>query len=315
VKLFLRNVFVPLFVSHAPQFAMAQSAQETWDKYFFASKLVSTSDAGNISTESVSKSAFGFHDLSHETDRFPIYDIIDFSGDKAKCDENKSECEQIRSLCVPFAQEVVRRLQNYGDLFHRKFAEGGMSKLDISTLADQAHEVSPVCREATLRTYLVGSVLLYKKFNGIAGTMRFPSDYWLKAALLNNIGKVEILTARAREAYGGIWNKKVTGKDIYKVLGGYDCLSSKIYIDVSLAPYDLGATFIHEFDHLERDKLTGRNLQTQPGHAQGDLYIDRNGDLSSRSGQQIYWPAFILQEETLSVLLAAQAEYIMWHRP
>lgn len=72
-----------------------------------------------------------------------------------------------------------------------------------------------------------------------------------------------LLTPKQRRALGPSWKSKI--------LAAYDCYSSKIFIDPFLPPLDLGGTFVHEVDHLIRDKL---NPWEQVGETTEALLLD-----------------------------------------
>jgi hypothetical protein len=93
------------------------------------------------------------------------------------------------------------------------------------------------------------------------------------------------------------FSNSALGSRAQPFLGTYDCNQTKIVIDASLHPYDIGGVLTHELSHLLRDKLTP--LNTIKG-----AFSSRN----SRSG--IDWPAFLTTDEALAVSGGAFQE---WH--
>lgn len=81
--------------------------------------------------------------------------------------------------------------------------------------------------------------------------LRTLSDLFLSLAKADAI---RTLRPSLREAWGGVWKERdPSGR--FRILGAYDCLTGKIYIEPTLAPWNLAAVIAHEADHIFRDKL------------------------------------------------------------
>jgi hypothetical protein len=74
--------------------------------------------------------------------------------------------------------------------------------------------------------------------------------------------KIQTLDGPTRTTFGPLFTTRSNRlspeneDSSFRVLGAYDCRESKIYVDTRLRPYDLGATLIHELQHLLFDKIT-----------------------------------------------------------
>jgi len=94
------------------------------------------------------------------------------------------------------------------------------------------------CYSAVLKAYAVTAVeisLIHESSN-ISQTVAF----------LANEGVIQPLPASYKKQYAQF------GAHIF---GAYDCTQTKIYIDYSKRPFDLGASILHEISHLFRDKF------------------------------------------------------------
>ena len=82
--------------------------------------------------------------------------------------------------------------------------------------------------------------------------------YFLSLLLINRI-PVDFLSDQKRirltqSAENSLWlqqSTKTIGR--YEILGAFKCNDHRIFLDPSLPPYDLAATWMHETDHLFRD--------------------------------------------------------------
>ena len=97
-------------------------------------------------------------------------------------------------------------------------------------------------------------------------------------ALLVKNSVIEILDQKQRFALGGLWTKRFRSKtqNSYLAIGGYDCNATRIYIDPSMAPMDLGSILIHELDHLFRDKLLTPGPSAKTGAPSGTMLAARS---------------------------------------
>ena len=103
--------------------------------------------------------------------------------------------------------------------------------------------------------------------------------------------KVVYLTDASRKQLGGIWAEKDHQGEEYNLIGGYDCAETKIYLDISLRPFDLTATLTHELDHLYRDKAWN---------------IDPKLMTNDEDGKpQINWTLYNLADEALAITAGA----------
>jgi hypothetical protein len=78
----------------------------------------------------------------------------------------------------------------------------------------------------------------------------------LMGAMLHNRGLLETIDPADRPRWGPEWSERSADGLTYRLLGGYECMSSRIHVDPTLRPFNLGASLIHEMDHLFRDKAS-----------------------------------------------------------
>ena len=125
---------------------------------------------------------------------------------------------------------------------------------------------NPKCLDYVFNRYVTATLMtLHSEANWPVLTAtpdsRFSGLFGL-SALLAEQKRYRILGPSDREAWGGIWNEKISldGHEVYRVMGAYDCKTSLIWLDPSLRPFDFGAVALHEISHLMRDKFS---LNTQ----------------------------------------------------
>ena len=228
-----------------------------------------------------------------------------FAGEPMIPDPEQNLARMVASpetRCQSIQQDIVTRTIAYGRQAFASDRPGShadsKSKKIAAGILKTLHELENSrddCFESVAKTYLAASLHLLEPLNSNVGAAVYsplidgrPMASGLELTLLGTAllnlrdpgGKpvVEILTVdrRSGKDMGSVWLKTTTpeSKD-YLVAAGYDCLSRHVLIDPYRAPLDLGATFVHEIDHLFRDRV---NLPGEP---------EKDGTLSGRIALEI----------------------------
>ncbi len=145
---------------------------------------------------------------------------------------------------------MAMRLENATIELHEKF----------QTILANFQKVRPDCYELAMSRHVLSSLYIY--WLQIAEHPKNLNDKILQdeillaatvATALARDGKIKFITPEVRGQTRGLWQKRNSNGE-HEILGGYDCQTSTIFIDPTLAPFNLGATLVHELDHLFRDK-------------------------------------------------------------
>jgi hypothetical protein len=207
------------------------------------------------------------------------------------------------SACKPQTQSLLSDIRAYAETASKRQARKAKKKADLILASVQSAQNGP-CAQDILNTYLLGSYfisqkdLIHTSVNWLTGNGPSNMTYDLFASRislsLRNVlivaklihdGQVEFLTSSERKLLGAAWLSP-------EIFGSYDCGSRVISIDPSLRPFDLGAAFQHELDHLTRDQYFGSDLITK--------YYSHTG-----RAEDIDWEAFLTADESLASVEAA----------
>ena len=176
--------------------------------------------------------------------------------------------------CVPLQRKVISETIQYGrDAFNSKNSVTKKESDEILKSLRDLESAHDNCFDSVARAYLAISLHLLDPSNSNVGNLQnndridghpFPTGLELTllgAALLNHKTSggsyvVEFLTPfRRTQESSQVWNQKTQGESEFLVSAGYDCVERKILIDPYLPPLNLGATFVHELDHMFRDRV------------------------------------------------------------
>ena len=239
------------------------SFESLWSKYFPGSPVVP--------------------DLKHNFDRLIDYD---------------------QSACGNIVHTEVQAINDYG--VAAVLSKNGDAKKAYRAIQTLIKTADPNCAETTLKVYAVGAIFLLDDQNynprkgssigsngainvtGIGPNPPSPSqtlayhnlELTYLVAALANLGKLHFLAGAVTFAQSG--NRSM--------LGGYDCANSAIYLDPSLPPMDLGATFLHELDHLFLDK---------------QISVQALEKYYPSATKGIDWRAYVLDDELVAILHGA----------
>ncbi len=149
-------------------------------------------------------------------------------------------------------QELQRELRKVGDGFVKRLQE---IYLDPN---------EKPCFSIVAKTYLIESIstlLIRNVRNQRSHSQDVFSGHEmavLSLFLLNAFSdKIHVLTPEVRNRSICPFQKRINVSDHeqYAILAGYNCETAEIYFDPFQSPLNLAAIFIHEVDHLLRDKL------------------------------------------------------------
>jgi hypothetical protein len=175
--------------------------------------------------------------------------------------------------CVDQQKKVIALTVQYGrDGYNSDNSKTKKEAEAILKFLQGLESSNDPCFDSVARAYLAASVHLLNPAN--SSTTDVYNDYklnnhpypmgleltLLSAALLNHKNKdgsstIEFLTPlRRTQEQSKVWNQKIQGGDDYLVSAGYDCVQRKILIDPYLPPLNLAGTFVHELDHMFRDR-------------------------------------------------------------
>lgn len=165
--------------------------------------------------------------------------------------------------CSPPAKLLLQKLLDYHQIAIRsKSAKSHWAKgakaiyKEITAELTRIEEKSPACFDSVARAYAVGSVAMLESSYDqtllkLASYFAYDLPGWNRAT---EYPRVSILTPTRRKDFGCVWT--TAGQNYaYKAFGGFFCNTSTIAIDPFLPPANLAASFIHEIDHLLRDKV------------------------------------------------------------
>ncbi|MEQ1877711.1 MAG: hypothetical protein ABL958_13790 [Bdellovibrionia bacterium] len=162
-----------------------------------------------------------------------------------------------RFFCAPELEKLSFDLAEYFSSARSRPDGDSRKRLDTVRVAltDAASRRNP-CFPRMAEFYLFESLsrLDFDSRSVTTGLLRIAGD-------LARARKIVFLTPDERGRRGGIWIETgLSGKP--KIAGGYKCEGSAVLLDPFLAPFDLAGVFIHEADHLLRDKISS------PGRAE-----------------------------------------------
>lgn len=141
----------------------------------------------------------------------------------------------------------------YSTLNNTQKSENEKNRSYLKTRLESLINSKNKCAEAASLTYLV-SLIQGTELTNREGNHRLQ----LLAVLLLQKKKLHFITSNQRQELAHKYNNSIWTKqrgDAYTMYGAYDCNGSNIYIDIGLSPFDVIATFVHELDHLFRDRL------------------------------------------------------------
>jgi len=179
-----------------------------------------------------------------------------------------------RRSCQSTVSGVLALLWQYGDAAAASSPRAPEIRSRLVSLIWSNGESGPCFRPA-LEAYLAGSVFLLHPGNsnpnylkGIPEGSRgsFNVGLTLSAVAFMNIGKIQFLTPLYRHSAldGGAWVAGENDPTGYRFTGAFDCETGMIFIDPSLPPYDLAATYVHELDHTFRFAKKGELVFSPP---------------------------------------------------
>ena len=177
--------------------------------------------------------------------------------------------------CKPIQRSVVVQVIAYGRKAFDSDKSGSEKQAQATlNLLHQLEDSGNSCFDSVARTYLAATLHLLDPSNSNNGA-NFNNPRidgrpqasnlqltLLGAALVNHhradgSAVIQFLTPRRRtQGMTPVWDQKTGGGKDYLVSAGYDCTAQGILIDPYLMPLDLGATFVHEMDHLFRDRVS-----------------------------------------------------------
>jgi hypothetical protein len=176
--------------------------------------------------------------------------------------------------CIPLQRKIISQTIQYGrDAYNSKASTTKKESDEILKSLRGLENTHDSCFDTVARAYLAISLHLLEPENSNVGSLLnndrldghpFPNGLeltMLGAALLNHKNSegsdiVEFLTPlRRTQESSQVWNQKTQGGSDFLVSAGYDCAERKILIDPYLPPLNLGATFVHELDHMFRDRV------------------------------------------------------------
>jgi len=214
-----------------------------------------------------------------------------FSGEPEIPEPNNNLLDflKVRIDCRGPALQMSKYVQSYGDAGSQALESDGKSvSKNIQKLLKKMAIQVPQCFDSVARTYAVASLQLLGRKNFASSqhwwrdvdTAELPQI--LLGAFLSNEGRLQFLSSE--------W--KSESPENSKIRGAYSCAHQTIYLDLSLPPLNLAATFVHEMDHLFRD-------------------LDYSGDqikkdfLTAGVNDQAGWDAFILMDESLAIVASS----------
>jgi len=157
--------------------------------------------------------------------------------------------------CYPDLARLILNMQTYFQAAgqnNSKISDKFYSEIQ-SLLLTHYNQASP-CFEDLSKMYLVLSINQLENANTDNRIYdERPTTTWLTFFFMSQ-GKIKFLTPKKREDLGCQYLQR--GKNLfYEIFAFYNCLDSTIYVDPFMAPFNLAGSFLHELDHLMRDKL------------------------------------------------------------
>ena len=244
-----------------------------------------------------------------------------FAGD-LKIPDLKANLDSLiqydHAACGDLVRQEVQLINEYGiEAAGSQRSEAKDASHRIHVLFKQAKDTpNRPCLETAFRIYAVGSVFLLDPSNynvpkvmigqGVTSTSTFSAmDGSVQVSALSNLPLTYLTAALANRNKFSFFaepveTSPVNGDKPREILGAYDCSNSTLYLDPWLPPLDLGATLLHELDHLFLDKKFSKEaLQAEFANADG----------------KINWRAYVLEDEFAAITHSAIAQREMYVLP
>ncbi|MBX9766929.1 MAG: hypothetical protein K2X47_06630 [Bdellovibrionales bacterium] len=164
--------------------------------------------------------------------------------------------------CAPPAQKLLGQLLNYHQMAIRSTKPTSSWAKKAKLIYEEIYlellrleTETPQCFDSVARAYAVGAVAMLESSYDqallkLASYFAYDLPGWNQGT---ETPRISILSSARRPKMGCGWAKPGQ-KYAFKSFGGYFCKNSVIAIDPFLPPSNLAASFIHEIDHLLRDK-------------------------------------------------------------
>ncbi|MBX9769013.1 MAG: hypothetical protein K2X47_17190 [Bdellovibrionales bacterium] len=155
---------------------------------------------------------------------------------------------QIPGQCLYASRDLVHLVRDYHKEAVRSDAADSVYAKNAKTIDQKIQSVlagSGSCFDSLSRAYAAASVAFIEPIS--SPLLRLAVTY-----LNPKFERIDFLTLQKRNEMGCLWTKP--GKlHTHQIYGAYMCRQRKILVDPTLPPINLGASVIHELDHLLRD--------------------------------------------------------------